>query len=40
MTEPLEVRSAGPVTLRVVLLTNFVPPYRLPLYEAIARRVG
>jgi glycosyltransferase involved in cell wall biosynthesis len=23
-----------------VLLTNFVPPYRLPLYEAIARRVG
>jgi glycosyltransferase involved in cell wall biosynthesis len=26
--------------LRVVLLTNFIPPYRLPLYEALARRVA
>lgn len=24
---------------RVVLLTNFIPPYRLPLYEAVAERV-
>lgn len=26
--------------VRVVLLTNFIPPYRLPLYKAIAERVG
>jgi glycosyltransferase involved in cell wall biosynthesis len=25
--------------VRVVLLTNFVPPYRLPVYEALAARV-
>jgi hypothetical protein len=25
---------------RVALLTNFIPPYRRPLYEQIARRVG
>ncbi len=24
---------------RVVLLTNFIPPYRLPLYQALAQRV-
>ena len=27
------------MTKRVVLLTNFIPPYRLPLYKAIAQRV-
>jgi glycosyltransferase involved in cell wall biosynthesis len=25
---------------RVILLTNFIPPYRLPLYRALADRVG
>ncbi len=25
---------------RVALLTNFIPPYRLPLYQAIAKRVS
>lgn len=25
---------------RVALLTNFIPPYRRPLYEQVARRVG
>ncbi len=40
MTDPSEARSGGPETVRVVLLTNFIPPYRLPLYEALARRVG
>lgn len=28
------------MTTRVALLTNFIPPYRRPLYEQIARRVG
>ena len=27
------------MTKRVVLLTNYIPPYRLPLYKAIAERV-
>ena len=40
MTDPARGRSGGPEALRVVLLTNFIPPYRLPLYEALARRVG
>jgi glycosyltransferase involved in cell wall biosynthesis len=26
--------------MRVALLTNFIPPYRVPLYEALAREVG
>jgi hypothetical protein len=26
--------------LRLALLTNFIPPYRLPLYRALAQRVG
>jgi glycosyltransferase involved in cell wall biosynthesis len=30
----------GLLDARVVLLTNFVPPYRLPLYEALAKRLG
>jgi hypothetical protein len=25
---------------RIALLTNFVPPYRLKLFEALGRRVG
>ena len=34
------VRGDDVIGLRVVLLTNFIPPYRLPLYEALARRVA
>jgi len=26
--------------MRVALLTNFIPPYRVPLYQALAREVG
>ncbi len=26
--------------LRVALLTNFIPPYRLPVFRELARRVG
>jgi hypothetical protein len=29
-----------PAALRVALLTNFIPPYRLPLYRALAQRVS
>jgi glycosyltransferase involved in cell wall biosynthesis len=28
------------LSVRVALLTNFVAPYRVPLFEAVARRVG
>lgn len=31
--------SGGRLALRVALLTNFVPPYRAPLYRALAHRV-
>ena len=33
-------RGSGPRRAHVVLLTNFVPPYRLPVFEALADRVG
>jgi len=33
-------KSPVPLAAQVVLLTNFVPPYRLPLYEALADRVA
>ena len=33
------LRDRGPARTRVVLLTNFIPPYRLPLLEALATRV-
>ena len=41
--EPRSNRNEGAsdvASLRVVMLTNFVPPYRLPLYEALGDRLS
>ena len=38
--EGADVGGADVLEVHVVLLTNFVPPYRLPVFEALAERVA